>query len=305
MVRHPIDSTTESVIEYGNMTFFAVFVCEMILKLVAMGVRGYCKDRFNVFDAFIVIVSTIELIINYGTGEQDSSTGAISAFRGFRLLRMLKLLRSWTSLRRLLETIAQTLMEVNYFVVIMLLFIFIYTLLGMEFYAHRLKFDARTKEIDRHGESPRLNFDDFFHAFVTIFSILVGDDWQYILYNAIRSEGYAISVLYFVTLIVLGTFILFNLFLAILIGNFESVKIDEKRLQNRKSEKEEEQKKNQEMQAALTDENYTALLDRHKSLFVFSITNPVRKLASKIIYHKAFDPVILVLIVVSSVLLAI
>ena len=58
----------------------------------------------------------------------------------------------------------------------MLLFIFIYSLLGMEFFAHFIKLDENG-DPDRHGESPRENFDDFFHAFVTIFVILVGDDW--------------------------------------------------------------------------------------------------------------------------------
>lgn len=42
------------------------------------------------------------------------------------------------------------------------------------------------------------------------------------MYDAIRSEGYGISVIYFVSLIIFGNFILLNLFLAMLLGNFET-----------------------------------------------------------------------------------
>ena len=100
----------------------------------------------------------------------------MSAFRGFRLLRLFKLARSWTAMRDLLATMARTLADISYFSIILLLFMFIFSLLGMELFAHRLKFDSNW-EPDVDGESPRVNFDDFWHAFITIFLVLVGDDW--------------------------------------------------------------------------------------------------------------------------------
>ena len=75
-----------------------------------------------------------------------------------------------------MTTIGKTLGDINYFAILLLLFITIYTLLGMELFAHRIKLNDK-KEADDKGESPRINFDDFFHAFLTIFIVLVGDDW--------------------------------------------------------------------------------------------------------------------------------
>ena len=46
----------------------------------------------------------------------------------------------------------------------------------MEVFAHKIKMDPKGN-IDSEGESPRENFDDFFHAALTIFIVLVGDDW--------------------------------------------------------------------------------------------------------------------------------
>jgi hypothetical protein len=102
-------------------------------------------------------------------------------------------------------------------------------MLGMEIFAQRLKFDTTTGLPSADGTSPRENFDDFYHAFITIFLTLVGDDWQFIYFNAVRAEGH-ISSVFFISLIVFGNFILLNLFLAILLGNFGVVEIDEEKL---------------------------------------------------------------------------
>ena len=90
----------------------------------------------------------------------------------------------------------------------------------MELYAYKLRFSG--DEVDmQDGTSPRNNFDDFLHAFVSVYWALVGDDWQYMMYDAIRWKGYFSAVLYFVSLLMIGNVILLNLFLAILFGNFE------------------------------------------------------------------------------------
>ena len=44
-----------------NFTFTMIFTVEMVVKLIALGINGYIKDKMNVFDGLIVIVSLIEL----------------------------------------------------------------------------------------------------------------------------------------------------------------------------------------------------------------------------------------------------
>jgi hypothetical protein len=66
------------------------------------------------------------------------SGGAISALRAIRLLRVFKLARSWTSFRELLQKMIITLKDIRNFSVLMLIFMFIFTLLGMEMYAFRV-----------------------------------------------------------------------------------------------------------------------------------------------------------------------
>lgn len=69
------------------------------------------------------------------------SGGALSAFRGIRLLRVFKLARSWTSFRELLHKIVLTVKEITTFSILLMICMFIFTLLGMELYGHKIKFD--------------------------------------------------------------------------------------------------------------------------------------------------------------------
>ena len=70
------------------------------------------------------------------------------------------------------------------------------------------------------GISPRITFDGFWDAMVLIFVILTNADWNFIMYNHIRTNDGPTAVAYFFTLEIIGNFILLKLFLAILINNF-------------------------------------------------------------------------------------
>jgi hypothetical protein len=61
-----------------------------------------------------------------------------------------------------------------------------------------------------------------------VYAVLVGDDWQTIMYDTIRAQGIW-TIVYFISLIIIGNIILISLFLAILFGNFETEEIDEER----------------------------------------------------------------------------
>jgi|LauGreDrversion4_2_1035121.scaffolds.fasta_scaffold25026_2 voltage-dependent calcium channel L type alpha-1D len=77
--------------------------------------------------------------------------------------------------------------EVGNFLVLLFLFIFIYSLLGMEVYANRVKFNEDGSALDcskeayyclKNGKSPRLNFDNLGNALLGVFVIVIGDDWN-------------------------------------------------------------------------------------------------------------------------------
>lgn len=115
-----------------------IFIVEMVIKVVGMGIKEYTSDSFNIFDGTIVFISIVEMIIERFF-EGGLGGGAFSSLRAVRLLRVFKLARSWTSFRDLLAKMIVTLADIQFFGALMILFLFIFTLLGMELYAYRIK----------------------------------------------------------------------------------------------------------------------------------------------------------------------
>jgi hypothetical protein len=60
--RYPISESEFYTLESINMVLFSCFFAEMIIKLLGMGIKDYLRDKFNIFDATIVFLSTLELI---------------------------------------------------------------------------------------------------------------------------------------------------------------------------------------------------------------------------------------------------
>lgn len=171
--------------------------------MVGLGFKGYFSDWFNIFDCFIVIVSVADLALSF-SGSSGSGGGAISAMRGFRLLRIFKLAKSWKRFSELLQTIGHTMYSIAPFTVIMLIFILIYALLGMELFAREVRFDSDGHPDKENGKSPDSNFDHFLEAFATVFIVLANDNWSTIFFDHYRAGKAVSSTIFFVSLLLLG-----------------------------------------------------------------------------------------------------
>ncbi len=142
---YPMDAATSTRLDVVNFMLTVLFAVEMIVKLLGLGVRAYFRDRFNMFDAVIVTAAIVELgLLPPAFFGVQSSGGSLSVLRTFRLFRIFKFARSWTSLRVLLETIGRSLKDVVNFAILLLLFMYIFALVGMQFFANRFCFDETT-----------------------------------------------------------------------------------------------------------------------------------------------------------------
>ncbi|CAN9510559.1 unnamed protein product [Ophioblennius macclurei] len=197
------------VLEISNMVFTSLFGLEMLLKLMALGLFGYIKNPYNGFDSIIVIISVWEI-----AGEAD---GGLSVLRTFRLLRVLKLVRFLPALRRQLVVLMKTMDNVATFCMLLMLFIFIFSILGMHLFG--CKFGLRQDTGDTLPD--RKNFDSLLWATVTVFQILTQEDWNAVLYNGMASTT-PLAALYFVALMTFGNYVLFNLLVAILVEGFQA-----------------------------------------------------------------------------------
>jgi len=110
------------------------------------------------------------------------------------------------------------------FVILLGIFIFIYTLLGMELFAYKVWFSEDEGEILPEadgGVPPRVNFNGIWNALITIFIVFIGEDWNSVMYSHYR-EFKHLSTFFFISFFVIGNLVLLNLFLAILLQNFET-----------------------------------------------------------------------------------
>ncbi|XP_045315805.1 voltage-dependent T-type calcium channel subunit alpha-1H isoform X2 [Leopardus geoffroyi] len=196
-------------LEISNIVFTSVFALEMLLKLLACGPLGYIRNPYNIFDGIIVVISVWEIV-----GQAD---GGLSVLRTFRLLRVLKLVRFMPALRRQLVVLMKTMDNVATFCMLLMLFIFIFSILGMHLFG--CKFSLTTDTGDTVPD--RKNFDSLLWAIVTVFQILTQEDWNVVLYNGMASTS-SWAALYFVALMTFGNYVLFNLLVAILVEGFQA-----------------------------------------------------------------------------------
>ncbi|XP_074604858.1 ca[2+]-channel protein alpha[[1]] subunit T [Brevipalpus obovatus] len=253
----PIELT--HALELSNLIFTFLFGIEMILKLLAEGCFRYISDGFNVFDGIVVIVSIMELMEESGSG--------LSVLRTFRLLRILKLVRFMPALKRQLVIMLKTLDNVAVFFALLVLFIFIFSILGMNLFGCKFcdTMPDNTTRCDRknfdsllwalvtvfqfcthpNGKActcdellmpeyssdcvcDRKNFSNFLWALVTVFQILTQEDWNVVLFNGMERTTHW-AALYFVVLMTFGNYVLFNLLVAILVEGFSQEKDDDKK----------------------------------------------------------------------------
>ncbi|KAK1886194.1 Voltage-dependent T-type calcium channel subunit alpha-1I, partial [Dissostichus eleginoides] len=198
-----------NVLEICNIVFTSMFSLEMLLKLTAFGSFNYLRNPYNVFDGIIVIISVCEIV--------GQSEGGLSVLRTFRLLRVLKLVRFMPALRRQLVVLMKTMDNVATFCMLLMLFIFIFSILGMHIFG--CKFSLKTETGDTIPD--RKNFDSLLWAIVTVFQILTQEDWNAVLYNGMAATS-PLAALYFVALMTFGNYVLFNLLVAILVEGFQA-----------------------------------------------------------------------------------
>ena len=146
------------------------------------------------------------------------------------------------------------------------------------------------------GDTPRAHFDNLWWSFVTVFQVLTGENWNEVVYNGIFATDWIMATIYFVLLNIVGNYMILNLFLAILLDEFENGDDDEE-------EEEEEAKQNEGEDNEQTDE--VKLTDPPGvAFFCIGADNGLRRACFDLQQHWLFDNFILLLILISTFLLA-
>ncbi|XP_023033552.1 sodium channel protein 60E [Drosophila willistoni] len=217
MEHHGMTESFRNALDVGNKVFTSIFTFECIVKLMALS-KDFFLCGWNIFDLIIVTASLLDIIFELVDG--------LSVLRGLRLLRVLKLAQSWTTMKVLLSIIISTIGALGNLTLILVIVIYIFAVIGMQLFSK----DYTPEKFDP-DPVPRWNFNDFFHSFMMIFRILCGE-WIEPLWDCMRAEeeqGASTCFAIFLPTLVMGNFMVLNLFLALLLNSFNSEELKSKK----------------------------------------------------------------------------
>ena len=191
-------------VETAHAIILIIFVIEVILKLYASApdVKQYFKDGWNVFDFSIVVVALIPM------------TGQFAVIgRLLRLLRVARLISVLPELRLIVTTLIRTIPSMFHVVVLMLVLFYIYAVAGFNLF---------------HETNPEF-WGDLGTSMLTLFRIVTLEGWTQVMYLDLANHSWA--WIFYVSFIVIGTFIIINLFIALVLNNLDEVKEQKKALE--------------------------------------------------------------------------
>ncbi|XP_055950226.1 voltage-dependent calcium channel type A subunit alpha-1-like isoform X4 [Argiope bruennichi] len=213
----------KNTLHYMNAAFTALFTLECSLKLAAFGVRNFFKDPWNTFDFITVIGSVVDaLVVEIGVNFIN-----VGFLRLFRAARLIKLLRQGYTIRILLWTFIQSFKALPYVCLLIAMLFFIYAIIGMQVFGN-IELNPETA-ISRHN-----NFRNFFQGLMLLFRCATGEAWQAIMLDCVKGRpcdsktnkqgdecGSNLAYSYFVSFIFFCSFLMLNLFVAVIMDNFD------------------------------------------------------------------------------------
>nr|CAB3513877.1 unnamed protein product [Spodoptera littoralis] len=212
------------ILTFMNLVFTTFFLLETVLKLIAFGCTNFFKDPWNTFDFITVIGSIIDaLIMEFG-----ENTFNVGFLRLFRAARLIKLLRQGYTIRILLWTFVQSFKALPYVCLLIAMLFFIYAIIGMQVFGN-IELTPES-DMNRHN-----NFRSFIQALMLLFRCATGESWPNIMLacrkpakcdiaagKASNEEcGSTLAYAYFVSFIFFCSFLMLNLFVAVIMDNFD------------------------------------------------------------------------------------
>ncbi|XP_042730304.1 sodium channel protein type 2 subunit alpha-like isoform X15 [Lagopus leucura] len=244
--------TIKTMLEYADKVFTYIFILEMLLKWVAYGFQIYFTNAWCWLDFLIVDVSLVSLIAN---ALGYSELGAIKSLRTLRALRPLRALSRFEGMRVVVNALVGAIPSIMNVLLVCLIFWLIFSIMGVNLFAGKFyhcvntttgeMFDVsdvnnytQCEELIKNNQSARwknvkVNFDNVGAGYLALLQVATFKGWMDIMYAAVDSrdvkdqpkyEDNLYMYLYFVIFIIFGSFFTLNLFIGVIIDNFNQQK---------------------------------------------------------------------------------
>ncbi|XP_043867448.1 voltage-dependent calcium channel type A subunit alpha-1 isoform X27 [Drosophila mojavensis] len=225
MKYHNQSEMYEKSLKYINMGFTGMFSVETVLKIIGFGFKNFFKDPWNIFDLITVLGSIVDALwMEFGSNSIN-----VGFLRLFRAARLIKLLRQGYTIRILLWTFVQSFKALPYVCLLIAMLFFIYAIIGMQVFGN-IKLGTVENSITRHN-----NFQSFEQGVMLLFRCATGEAWPNIMLACLKGKacdddaekgageycGSTLAYAYFVSFIFFCSFLMLNLFVAVIMDNFD------------------------------------------------------------------------------------
>nr|XP_033960242.1 sodium channel protein type 4 subunit alpha-like isoform X2 [Pseudochaenichthys georgianus] len=303
------------VLEYADKVFSYIFVLEMFLKWIAYGFKKYFTNYWCWLDFLIVDVSLISLVAN-SLGYSDFT--AIKSLRTLRALRPLRALSRFEGMRVVVNALIGAIPSIMNVLLVCLIFWLIFSIMGVNLFAgkfgkcvNRTGFIHNVSLVNNKSEclsmndtqfywtKVKVNFDNVGLGYLSLLQVATFKGWMEIMHAAVDSRGVEeqpireinlYMYLYFVIFIIFGSFFTLNLFIGVIIDNFNQQK---RKLGGQDIFMTEEQKKYYNAMKKLGSKKPQKPIPRP--------TNILQAFFFDLVSKQAFDIMIMMLIIINMV----
>nr|XP_016999659.2 sodium channel protein para isoform X32 [Drosophila takahashii] len=236
----------QDILYYMDRIFTVIFFLEMLIKWLALGFKVYFTNAWCWLDFVIVMVSLINFVASL------VGAGGIQAFKTMRTLRALRPLRAMSrmqGMRVVVNALVQAIPSIFNVLLVCLIFWLIFAIMGVQLFAgkyfkcedmngtklsHEIIPNRNACESENYTwVNSAMNFDHVGNAYLCLFQVATFKGWIQIMNDAIDSrevdkqpirETNIYMYLYFVFFIIFGSFFTLNLFIGVIIDNFNEQK---------------------------------------------------------------------------------
>nr|XP_016849705.1 PREDICTED: sodium channel protein type 5 subunit alpha [Anolis carolinensis] len=214
------------ILEYADLFFFYIFFLEMLLKLVAYGFRSYFTNRWCCLDFFIVCISypmtTDKSVCN--------PTISTKSLRTLRALRPLRALSRFKGIKVVVNALVGAIPSIANVLLVCIVLWLPFNILGVQLFRDKFgNCSSSVPDVNRIDciNAP-VNFDNIMKGYLALLQVATFKGWMEIMYAAVDApsgtrpcfENNMYAYIYFVVFIVFGSYFMLNLFIGVVIDNF-------------------------------------------------------------------------------------
>eukprot|EP00058_Branchiostoma_floridae_P009546 XP_002595034.1 hypothetical protein BRAFLDRAFT_99686 [Branchiostoma floridae] len=196
-----------------------MYMLEIILKWLDDFIP-FWSSGWNVFDFIVTVQSVVPEVMNM-TG--DVGTGGLGdiakQMRIFRVLRSLKMVSRFRQVRLIALAITKAFQSMTFILLLLLTFMYIFAIMGIIFFENYTNAEGIYLEYQN-------SFSSIQNAFITLIQLFTLDHWHELLMDLVKVANPVLSGFYVILWIFIGSFIFRNIFVGIMVNNFQNIRND-------------------------------------------------------------------------------